>query len=1209
MRLVRLWNVLVGSCAIVSAALLLALFSTPLLAQVDTGGITGTVIDPSGALVAAADVSLANEATGVVQRARSTSTGTYVFQAVPVGSYTLKVEASGFKAYISSGIQVHVQTVITADVALEVGSRTEVVSITAAAPLLQAQDATLGQTVATRSVNDLPLNGRDWRALANFAPGSYLTGGTNGTSTFSNGVEPGQVDTRVNGVNDNLEVFGGITVLPPPDAIEEFKLQTGDNSAEFGHSIGAVINAVMKSGTNRLQGDVFEYLRNEALNANDFFSNLNGVKRAEYRQNQFGGVIGGPVYLPKLYDGRNKTFFFFDFQRTSRLQPTTFTDTVPTIAMQSSNFTNLQDLITGNSGTGTDALGRKFPHGTVFDPATTRTVAAGAKDPITGLTNTGANSITERDPFFMGDLTAMTDFTHSVSQLNLIPASRIDPNAVKILHLLPTPTNAALANNFFTSPPQKTTNNTYDIKIDENVSSKDMLFGVFSRSNQVQTASQPFQETLGSALQTNFINTNPVYLLTFSETHVFSPTLVNEVRAGINHNYNTRVIPGADTMGLPQQYGIQGIPQISGNGGLPTFNVSGFSAFGSRRFSPTIQTTEAQDFTDNLTLIRGSHQFKTGVQFTRTVGDIIQPAYSRGNLTFNGQYSDIPNANSGLVGIADMLLTPAVSSIAPTPGVTTYNYLGGLAGYNGSNYAGTNYTAPYWGFYANDNWKITPTLTLNLGLRWDYFSPYSEDNGRQANFVQTNGNDPSGTLFIAHAGCNSPRSSSFNSLLSGYNIQIACRPDNGVNQPQTTNFAPRVGIAWRLNPKLVVRAGYGIAFGAFDSVGYGGTLGTNYPFQWTINGPSTNSQTPTTIPNGQTATMENIFAGIALQDPNLVNGVGLGLVGKEYNYKTPYTQSMNLTVQYQFTERDSIQAGYVGTAGRHLDTLGVHNSPTVALPPSVNQTNYRPFANLSVNAQFLSTSADSSYRSLQVSYEHRFRDGLALLGNYTLGKCMSDDVGKTGLGPGYRGEWLPGFGIGSDYTLCAADAKHVAHVLGEYALPFGRGAALLRNAGGIVNALVGGWHFNYIYTYQSGLPFTVGCPTATTSDFGCNAFLVPGQNPYAGPHNRLQWLNPNAFAQPPVATQIGQTNYASLGGAANQLRGPSLKNLDASLFKRFTLQESRQLEFRAEAFNISNSVDFNNPGQLNFTNLTNFSSITGTKNNQRLIQLALKLFF
>lgn len=1189
---------------------LTSLIGQPLFAQIDMGGVTGTVKDPTGAVAPEAELTLTNEATGVAQRVRSSSSGTYAFEAVPVGSYILKVEAPGFKAYVAAGLQVHIQTVVTADVSLTVGAASEVITVTSAAPMLQAQDASLGQTLATRAVNDLPLNGRNWIALANLAAGSYLTGGTNSTTIFSNGAEPGQVDYRVNGVNNNEEVFGGFSVAPIPDAIEEFKLQTGDNSAEFGHSVGAVINAIVKSGTNRVQGDLFEYIRNEAFNANDFFSNLNGTKRQEYRQNQFGGTLGGPIYIPHVYNGRNKTFFFFDFQRTQRLQPSTFTDTIPTPSMRSSHFTNLQDLIAYNSGAATDALGRRFPHGTVFDPATTRALAPGAADPITGLVNpnkTGA--IFVRDPFFSGSLQGKTDFTQSMAQLNLIPAARIDPNAVKILQLLPAPTQPGLANNFFTGVPQKTTANQWDLKIDENISSRDILFGVFSRATQDQSATQPFSATLGSALQTNFETTQPVYVLALSETHLFSPAVINEARLGINHNYNTRLIPNANVLNVPARYGILGIPQIPGNGGLPTFNIGGLSAFGSRRFSPTIQTTEAQDFTDNVTLIRGSHQFKAGVQFDRIVGNIVQPAYSRGNLNYTGQYSDIPNQNSNLVGIADFLLTPAVSSIAASPGVTTYDSLGGIQSYNGSNFAGTNYNAPYWGSYGEDSWKVTPSLTVKLGLRWDYFGPYREEDGRQANFVQTNGNDASGTLYIAHGGCGTPRSAAFNALLAGYNIQVKCLSGNAVSQAQRANFAPRVGIAYRVSPKFVMRAGYGISYGSFDSVGYGGTLGTNYPFQWNINGPSTTSLVPTTIPSGQTATMENLFAGIALQDPTLVNGVGLGLVGKEYNYKTPYVQSMNFTIQYQLTNRDSIQAGYVATAGRRLDTLGSHNSPAVILPPGVNPTNYRPFPNLAAGSQFLSSSASSNYRSLQINYERRFSDGLAVFANYTFGKCMSNDVGKSGLGPGFRAQWLPGFGIGRDYTLCAADAKHVTHVAGEYALPFGKGRALLHNANGWVNALAGGWRFNYVYIYQSGLPFNVGCPTATTSDFGCNAFLVPGQDPYAGPHNRKQWLNPAAFAAPPAATQIGQSDLSVLGGMANQLRGPGIKNLDASLFKRFALRERTELEFRAEAFNLSNSVDFNNPGQLNFTNLTNFSTITGTKVNQRLIQLALKLFF
>jgi hypothetical protein len=877
--------------------------------------------------------------------------------------------------------------------------------------------------------------------------------------------------------------------------------------------------------------------------------------------------------------------------------------------MHSSNFTNLQDLINGNSGTATDGLNRKFAHGTVLDPATTRAIAPGATDPISGLVNTKTTVVMVRDPFFTETLRGVTDFTGLTSKLNLIPASRMDPNAVKIMQLLPLPTAGGIQNNFFTSKPQQTNVNQYDIKIDENISAKDVVFGVLHRQTQNQDAAQPFPLT-GSALQTQFATTQPVYVLALSETHIFSPTTINEARVGLNHNYNTRIDPEAFTPDIPQQYGIQGIPQIPGNGGLPTFNLSGFSAFGSRRFQPTIQTTGAQSYTDNLTLIRGTHQLKMGVQINRIVGDILQPAYSRGNLTYNGQYSDIPNANANLNGIADYLLVPAVSSIPASANVTTYNNLGGMSGYNASNYVGTNYSMLYSGIYVQDNWKIRPNLTLNLGLRWDYFPPYSEDDGRQGNLAMTDGNGPSGNYYMPEVGCKSPRNPAFDTLLAGDNIKIVCLSGNAVNKTQKTNFAPRIGIAYRLTPRFVIRAGYGISYGAVDSVGYGGTLGTNYPFQYTLNGPSSTSLVPTTLPNGQTATMENLFAAINIQDPTQiqVSAVGLGLYGKEYNYLTPYVQSMNFTLQYQFSTRDSFQVGYVATAGRHLDAFGQHNNPSIILPPGVNATNYRPFPNLSTT-QFLMTGTDSNYRSMQATFEHRFRIGLVFNANYTFGKCMSDENGKTGMGPAYRAQWLAGFGPQADYTLCSADAKQVVHVWGQYGLPFGKGRSLLRHANGFLNALVGGWNFNYIYIYQSGQPFTVGCPVGTTSDFGCNAFFVPGQDPYAGPHNQTQWLNPQAFAQPPAATQIGQTNYAPLGGAPNQLRGPTLKNIDASLLKRFNVTERHQLEFRAEAFNLTNSVDFSNPGQLNFTNLKAFSSITGTRNNQRLVQLALKCFF
>lgn len=1214
-----------------SIALLAGFASVQLWAQVAMGGITGTVKDSTGAVISGAQVKLTNVATNVTQATVSTSSGTYVFNSVPVGTYTLRVDAPGFKTYVEKDIQVHIQNIVTADVQLAVGSVNQSVTVTSAAPLLQAQDASLGQTVPEVSVNDLPLNGRNWFSLAQISAGAIAPSGSSPDSAnqlWANGVNQNQVDYRLNGIDDNIEVFdsganGQVgSVAPVPDAIQEFKLQEGDNSAEFGQFTGSVVNAVVKSGTNQFNGDAWEYLRNQALNANDYFNKQNNVPRQKYVQNQFGGTIGGPVMLPKLYNGRNKTFFFFDYQRTNVTQQASFTDTIPTNSMRSSDYSNLQDLIAGNTGANTDALGRKFAHGTVLDPATTRAVPAGARDPISGLTNTTNSTVYVRDPFYNcsssscpaanyqsgGPMTGITDFTTASQEglLNIIPAARFDPNAVALLKLLPAPNVAGsvLRNNYYVVPPATQYTNQYDVRIDENISAKDMLWGVYSRSHQNLASYQPFPGIAGGGLGIAPNDDEPHYELALHYTHVFSPTLENDMSGGYDHVIHNLTMPTANTFGLPSKFGIQGIPQIPENGGLPTLDYSGFTSFGGRRYMPTIQTTTALQFFENITKVHASHEFRAGFELNHIRGNILQPAYSKGEFGFNGSYTDIVNRNSNLVGIAQMLLNPGTTEVPNYNGVSN---LGGLTAYDGSNFAGTDYFADYYAFYGQDNWKVTPSLTLNLGVRWEYSSPYGESHGDQANFQENGGDGAGGTYYIPSKGCAVARSSAFNNLLAGYNIQLRCLSGLRVNTAQKANFAPRVGLAYRVRPNIVLRVGYGISYGAFDSVGYGGTLGTNYPFQFHISNPSLTSYTPDLLPNGDVASIENTFNAINLQDPSTVTGSGLALYGKQYSYKTPLVQSANLTVQDQFTNRDSIQVGYVGSLGRNLDAFGRQNSPSEILPRSVNQTNYRPFPLFSPNMENLATISLSNYNSLQTVYQHQFKDNLVLLANYTYSKCMADNGGS--LSQGYRAEWLPGFGIGPDYSLCNNDTTHVIHISGEYALPFGSGHRLLNHSNKWTNAFIGGWELNYIYTYQSGQPFNVGCPVATTSDFGCNANMVAGQDPYTGPHNQKQWLNPNAFSEPPAATAIGQADFSPLGGKAQQVRGPGFYNLDSSLFKNFATGEGTQLQFRLETFNTLNHPQFDNPGQLNFTDLTNFSEITNARNGYRIAQLALKYFF
>lgn len=1187
-----------------------------LLGQIDRGSITGTVQDSSGAVITDAKITLTNVGTNVSQTTKSTATGTYVFNNLNPGTYTIQAEASGFQQYVVHGLNVHVQQVLTIDLPLAAGSVQQQVTVTAAAPLLQAENAAVGQTITTQTVNDLPLQSRNWASLAQLAAGVSTApkgnpssdSGTTDSAYFSvNGVNLWQNDFRLNGINDNIEMYGGASVgsnaaiTPPPDAIQEFKVQSGDFNAEFGHSTGGVINAAIKSGTNRLHGDLWEYLRNDAFNANLFFNN--NKRTPEYHQNLFGGTIGGPVYIPHLYNGKDRTFFFFDYQGGRYVTPAPNTSTVPTANMVNSGFTNLQDLITYNSGTATDALGRVFPHGTVFDPATTRSVGPNQVDPITGLSNNSNSAVYVRDPFYTGSLAGVTNFSGATAQLNQIPLNRIDPNAVKLLNVYPAATSSGLANNYFTSPKQPQNTNSWDIRLDENINANNIIFGVFDRSLITRTV--PAQLP-GLAVGENGgrVDSFPAYAFAGGYTHIFSPTLTNEMHVGMVHADKLQKSVYGNTFGIPAQYGIQGIPQVANNGGIPPININGLTHIGVGNYTPTLQYVYSIEGADSVTWVARNHTFKAGLQVDDLEGDISQPPQGRGNFTFSGQYSDIPNKNSSLTGIADLLLTPIASKVG---GV---DYVGGLSTYSGSNVAATDDHRWYLGAFLQDDWKVTPDLTLNLGLRWDYFTPYAETRGRQANFVPVGGNGNSGTYYISKKGCAVARSASFDALLASNNIQLACVSSLSLGDAQISNFSPRVGFAYRITPHLVVRGGYGIAYGSLGNLGYGGTLGTNYPFVYVVNFPSPDSQHPLQLSNGQTATMENAFSIVNLSDPTINSGQGLNLYGRQYDFQTPYVQTSNLTIQDQFTAHDAVQIGYVGTLGRHLDNLGYNNSPTVILPPGTNPQNYVPFKDFSRNATYETTNGKSTYNSMQLTYEHQMASGLSLLANYTYSKCMNNQHTQASQNSQYRAEWLPGFGINKDYGLCDTDAANVVHFSGTYELPVGHGHSLLGNANRAMDMAFGGWSVNFIYGYQGGQPFTVGCPVATTSNFGCFANTVKGQSLYAGPHNYKQWLNPNAFAQPAKATQIGQMDYSVLGGGPQQVRGPGFNNLDSSIFKNFTVTESVHVQFRAEAFNTTNTPQFGQPGSLDFTNTKGgFSSITSMRNNPRQLQFALKLMY
>jgi Carboxypeptidase regulatory-like domain len=1219
--------------ALIACTMLAASLS---LAQVATGRINGRVTDATGAVLEGATVTITNEGTGVAQTVRSGATGDYVFQAVNPGAYTLTADASGFKQFVSQGIQAHIQDNLTIDIKLALGSVGQQVTVSAAAPLLQTADASVGQTVTGEQVNNLPLQSRDWTTLGLLASGTSTTGGSNNSEFNVSGLDWTQNDFRLDGIDDNVEVYGagsitgasgnnGYTaIVPPPDAIQEFKLQSGNFSAEFGHSTGGIVNAAIKSGTNSLHGDLWEYVRNTLFNANDYFANQSGTPRPAYHQNEFGGTAGGPVYLPKLYNGKNKTFFFVDYQGTRINTPAASTSSVPTASMHSSNFTNFQDLFSLVGGTKTDGLGRQFPLAAFLDPATTRMVAAGAVDPVSGLANTSASAVYVRDPFYSaGSVAGIKNFTGQTQYLNVLPQARIDPNAVKLLSLYPNPTAGKTTfPNYYQFAAGTNNINQFDVRIDENISSKDVLFGVYNYSNETIFV-PPYLPGVAEGQQYgDGPQQGPRYAIVLGYTHVFTPSLTNEFHAGYLHTVERLSGANGNTPGLPAQYGIGGVPQLPGNGGLPPISIGGFSGLGGSGYMPTLNTVRTVEIMDNVTRIYRSHAFKTGFQVDNLYSPIVQAPYGKGTFSFSGQYSDIPNQSTGYAGMADMLLIPTAASVSN--GVAN---LGGLSSYGFSDTAQVSDQRYYIGAYFQDDWKATSRLTLNLGLRWDHYTPYQEVHGRQANFIETGGGaGNSGTYYIPKKGCSTPTSSTFEALLTSYNIATVCTSNNATGNAQNFNFAPRIGFAYRVSSQVVVRGGYGITYGALDNTGFGYNIGNNYPFTYTLNYYAVNSQTPLEAAPGETAVLENALTAQNLQNPALVNGAGLYLYGRQYNFKTPYQQTFNLAFQDQFTGHDAFSLAYVGTLGRHLDTQSSQNSPSAMIPPGSSiydptVPGHVPFPALGVEPQFVSTTSASNYHSLRANYEHQLSIGLTLMANYTFSKCLSDARSVEGTnstaygGPfyggtytPYRAEWLPGFGKHGDYGLCAADTAQVIHASGSYNLPFGRSKAYLNNINAVADTFLGGWVTNFIFSHQTGQPFTVLCPVATTAGFGCFADNVPGEQAYE--HNVTEWLNPAAFANPAPATVAGQSDYSPLGGSTNSVRGPGFQDLDMSLFKEFPIHEAFKLQFRAEAFNLPNWHSFANPSaNLNFLNPQGFSAITSSRGNARILQLALKLYY
>jgi hypothetical protein len=1113
-RLVVLLSCLFGFCLI------------SLHAQTTEGAIVGTVTDPSGATIAGAVVTVTNMDTGISVRATSDATGNYVITPLHIGRYSVAVEASGFKKSVRSDITVNVQDRVRVDASLEVGAVTDTVEVAAAAPLLETDTSYLGEVVESQRIVDLPLNGRFFTRLAVLTAGTAPTPAgarDENTGGFSaNGVRPYQNNFLLDGVDNNslsedLVSQQSFVIGPAPDAIAEFKVQTNSMSAEFGRSGGAVLNVTIKSGTNDLHGTVYEFLRNSDLDAKNYFDSPTSPI-PPFKMNQFGFSVGGPVWVPKVYNGKNRTFFFFDYEGTRIRTGQTFLASVPPDAWRTGDFSGYNQI---------------------FDPNTT-------------VTNPDGTAT--RQPF----------------PNNQIPQSRWNPIAAKLLSMFPEPnvpgsvSSFGVSNNYLSNPVEPNDTNQFDVRIDHKISDSDSIFGRFSFSNNTDNPPGPIPPPLDAASFSsgNFINQPRNVVI--SETHIFTPRTVNELRLGYSRNRSERLQFNAN-LNLSQQLGIPGIPFSTNNGGLPQFGVTGLNSFGSSEYQPTVETQEVYQIVDSLTLIRGRHTMKIGAELKPRVNfSILQPPVPRGAFSFTGQFTADPNnvSNTGL-GTSDFLL-----------GIVQSAQL--------SSFINDEFQQPGMFYYFQDDFKVSHKLTLNLGLRYEFVTHPMEKYNAEANFnVDTN------TLDIA-GGRQDP-------LPPNFYPQIPVNrnaPRSLVPNPKL-DFGPRVGFAYNIFKNTVIRSGYGIFYSSYEA----GPLsipnpGNNPPFF-----EQTNYLNPTFLqPNPIVGNLSQGFPLSALAIPALPS-----LFSLDPHFSNPYVQHWQFSIQQELGWNTVWEVAYAGSKGTKLYEFRNANQVAPSANPNANFADLRQRPYLG-DLTYWCACNSSTYHSLQTKLEKRLSNGLSFLTAYTFGRSI-DEVSTASLGfhsGGYARNWNhPEWEKGpSDFN---PQHRFVSSV--SYALPFGKGQRFASGAHGIADAIIGGWELQGIQSYTSGLPLTINASIAesnTNGDAEERPNRVLGVPVYPTGQNPSLWYNPAAFTAAAFGT------YGNSG--RNIIYSAPQVGVDTSLFKDFPVKERARLQFRSEFFNMINhpnfranslNIYFDSPGAGAFT----------AAQPSRQIQFALKLIY
>ena len=1256
-----------------------------LWAQSDRGTITGTVTDPSGAVIAGASVTAINTATGVSTKTTTSSAGNYQVPLLRAGRYEITVEQAGLKRFVQSGIDLEVGQTVRVDVAMQLGQSTQTVQVTAQAELLQKDTSDRGTVVSARDVEELPIVAQQEQRNPGFymtlAPG--VTGRGTATPTASgsgrqlnttvNGSPSGSTEFHLDGavIGQGYMLAGDFRQLPfPPDAVGEFNVMTLNPPAQYGQTGLGITSFSIKSGTNQIHGDAYEYLRNDALDTRGFFAPTTPI----LKQNEFGVTVGGPVIIPKLYNGKDKTFFYGWYDGFRLVQEASNSlDTVPTEAMRGGDLSNVL-----GAQVGTDALGRPVYGSEIYDPATQRTVAAGAVDPVTGLVNKSGAAAILRDAFGFNNVTGLP----IAGQANIIPSSRIDPLAAKIFTYFPNPSPCNTCAygyklNWLSQYESRATINQWGSRVDHVISDRNRIMGEFIWSkNYAPTGSKwpgAISEGANSTIQQDIIR--------FGQDYSFRPSLINHWVFGFNRNRNDS-FPQAG-LGWPAKLGYSGVPQTGPGSTFIEMDIAGLGntyARGSQNYGATNNFT----FNDDVTWIKGKHSIQAGFNYVKLQNNAFGSTYQSSYLTFNAGATSMPGTwfndgctpggNCAGMGAASFLLGQVSHGLA---GITASEVADRMGRYAG---------------YVQDNFKASPRLTLNLGLRYDLLLPTVSAHN------QFSWMDP--TVINPDIGIKGA-------------LVFATPQRRSPVMTYTKAFGPRIGLAYALNDKTVVRAGYGILYTAgggersignsFSQQGFSVSNAVNED----ASVPGATGLLPGTVPGNPNYHMilskgwpASLLPVPPFISPSTDIGEGPPAFGSfPGDGNLPNIQTWDLDVQRDLPGHILFDVAYVGTKGTHLVSrlMNTNATPTSTLQygkllftniadPAVQALSViqgmpvdpatgmhapfkgfqslwggsatlgqalRPYPQyttdtvegLSQLRDFGENVGNSTYNALQLQARKHFSQGLSFLVSYTWSKTLTDAESQFNEFSGFTQDF---YNARLEKALSINDYPSNLVISYEYQLPFGPGKRFGNTVGGLAGRAIGGWSIAGVQQYQAGAPQEIVTGgNALNPYMGPNSFLmrpnvVPGVPKKSAAILNGTWdpngvgaagavLNIAAWCDPQQAPSSkgpgcagGPYTFSQLGGNAPRTDGAVRRfpyyNEDISILKRTNINERVGVEFRADFLNIFNRTlfGFDQGGDqygsiLQGNNLgggvASFGHITSQSNFPREIQFGLKLTY